>query len=64
MFNKKCKASDCKNEISGNIEGMYSTDTPSGDMGWTTVKFCSEKCMKAFKKEKDSKWVTWGNEWK
>ena len=64
MFNKNCKANNCKNEAKDSMERMYSEDIPSSDMGWTYVKFCSTSCMKAFKKEKSEKRrVTWGNGW-
>jgi len=63
MFNKNCKAKNCKNEVKDNIVGAYSKELPSNDMVWTYVYFCSTSCMKDFKKEMNDKKITWGNEW-
>ena len=63
MFDKKCQANNCKNPSSDNIKGMYSRDTPSQDMGWTTVKFCSQECKNRFKKENSGPYLSWGTNW-
>ena len=64
MFDKNCKAKNCKNDAVNNVEGSFSEDIPSYDMGWKNVKFCSKSCKEQFRKDNSGSHVSWGKgEW-